>query len=543
QDLIEKASENYKNKDKYTPKIENDFKCLVSIDSFESENKNSTYQCLGFSSLQDQISFTENFCSLEQLTEFRDKSNSTQISALSRKLQNNLSLNGYDQNVVDQCSKLILAEENNQQVVGKISSMVKNIEESTSLHHIAATSGRSLSEPKNGLNLGSCLGHRGKRDTNRCLALWKDIDKFNEEESEKRSVNKIKINSEIFVYYIKDVEDESRRVQLIDLASQVKVTGKFQDLVNKIVRSREAISHLNKVGKVSGALMYGMVAKNALADFLNDDYKGVAINLGFIAGGRGLTKIAKAVSTKGVGIITDGKVLLGRSLKAASPFLARSTSAFVVYDLANQIKELESGDKDALIPVIGDSVYLGIDAAEIGIEVAEAFEVLEGVSSVTGPIGTTIGAVVFIGTDVYMAVKRVDKIDKVVHLTGGEKFIEGLRAFIGMKPEQYVEELMEEKQANNQLVKQGLEYLKQHNDIQRYVFPTGKSVIDSCDTFTIKSEICTRGYLPPIESEIKSNIKRSCVGAGTGMYTISEREKCKVKIQVDLDSVVCTHFA
>ncbi|WP_339047985.1 latrotoxin-related protein [Candidatus Mesenet endosymbiont of Phosphuga atrata] len=536
QDLIEKASENYKNKDKYTPKIENDFKCLVSIDSFESENKNSTYQCLGFSSLQDQISFTENFCSLEQLTEFRDKSNSTQISALSRKLQNNLSLNGYDQNVVDQCSKLILAEENNQQVVGKISSMVKNIEESTSLHHIAATSGRSLSEPKNGLNLGSCLGHRGKRDTNRCLALWKDIDKFNEEESEKRSVNKIKINSEIFVYYIKDVEDESRRVQLIDLASQVEVTGKFQDLVNKIVRSREAISHLNKVGKVSGALMYGMMAKNALADFLNDDYKGVAINLGFIAGGRGLTKIAKAVSTKGVGLITDGKVLLGRSLKAASPFLARSTSAFVVYDLANQIKELESGDKDALIPVIGDSVYLGIDAAEIGIEVAEAFEVLEGVSSVTGPIGTTIGAVVFIGTDVYMAVKRVDKIDKVVHLTGGEKFIEGLRAFIGMKPEQYVEELMGKKQANNQLVKQGLEYLKQHNDIQRYVFPTGRSVIDSCDTFTIESETCLRGYLSPIESEIKSNIKRSCVGTGTGMYTTSKYEKCKVKIQVDLNS-------
>ncbi|MFP3027138.1 MAG: hypothetical protein ACEY3L_13235 [Wolbachia sp.] len=38
----------------------------------------------------------------------------------------------------------------------------------------------------------------------------------------------------------------------------------------------------------------------------------------------------------------------------------------------NQIKELRSGDKDALIPVIGDSIYLGADAAEIGIEVAEA---------------------------------------------------------------------------------------------------------------------------------------------------------------------------
>jgi len=489
QDLINKAAENYQNRDKYTPKVESDFKCLISVDGFKRENKEPTYQCLGFSSLQDQISFTENFCSLEQFTEFRDKSNSTQISALSRKLQNNLSLNGYDQNVVDQCSKLILAEENNQQVAGKISSMVKSVEEFTLVHPIAATSGRSLGEPKSRLNLGSCLGHGRKRDTNRCLALWKDIDKFNEEKSEKRNVKKIKINSEIFVYYIKGVEDESKRVQLIDLASQVEVTGKFQGLVNKIVRSREAISHLNKVGKVSGALMYGVMAKNALADFLNDDYKGVAINLGFIAGGRGLTKIAKAVSTKGVGLITNGKVLLGRSLKAASPFLARSTSAFVVYDLANQIKELESGDKDALIPVIGDSVYLGIDAAEIGIEIAEAFEVLEGVSSVTGPIGATIGTVVFIGTDIYMAVKRVDKIDEIVHLTGGEKIIEGLRAFVGMEPEKYIEELMEEKEANDQLVKLGLEYLKQHNDIQKYVFPSGKSVKVNCATIETR-ELC-----------------------------------------------------
>ncbi|RDD34026.1 Ankyrin repeat [Wolbachia endosymbiont of Cylisticus convexus] len=134
QDLIEKVSENYNNKDKYTPKIENDFKCLISIDGFESENKNPMYRCLGFSSLQDQISFTEKFCSLEQLTEFGDKLNSTQASVLSRKLQNNLSLNGYDQSVVGQCSKLILAEENNQQVIGRISSMIKNVEESTSLN-------------------------------------------------------------------------------------------------------------------------------------------------------------------------------------------------------------------------------------------------------------------------------------------------------------------------------------------------------------------------------------------------------------------------
>jgi hypothetical protein len=63
-------------------------------------------------------------------------------------------------------------------------------------------------------------------------------------------------------------------------------------------------------------------------------------------------------------------------------------------------------------------------------------------SSVTGPIGGAIGAVVFVGIDIYMAVKRVDGI---IHLTGREQFIEGLRAFVGMQPELYIQELMEEK--------------------------------------------------------------------------------------------------
>ncbi|WP_264707159.1 ankyrin repeat domain-containing protein [Wolbachia endosymbiont (group A) of Acrocera orbiculus] len=205
QDLIEKASENYKNKGKYTPKIENDFKCLVSIDSFESENKNSTYQCLGFSSLQDQISFTENFCSLEQLTEFRDKSNSTQISALSRKLQNNLSLNGYDQNVIDQCSELMITRDEsngtrisesssklqstlllngyNQSIVGqywvsKISAIVKNMQEFA-----------SLSQSENKLDLGGCLSERRKRSSDFCPVFLEGIhNELNREESERKNI-------------------------------------------------------------------------------------------------------------------------------------------------------------------------------------------------------------------------------------------------------------------------------------------------------------------------------------------------------------------
>ncbi|CAQ54400.1 ankyrin repeat domain-containing protein [Wolbachia endosymbiont of Culex quinquefasciatus] len=318
--------------------------------------------------------------------------------------------------------------------------------------------------------LPSTSSGRSKREAigEKCLFTWEDVDEFNEEKDEKRDLSKIKIDSERFVSYIKDLPKE-KQSQLIQLASEVKIGDSSQGLVSKLIGNQKVMNHL---GRVAGMTMHGMMAKNVLADFLNGNYQGAAINVGFIAGGQGFAKVAEAASLKGLKLAEEGKLLVGQSLKAASPFLARGTSAFVVYDLVNQIKAFKNGTEEALVGVVGDSIYLGVDAAEIGVEVAEAFGVLEGVSSVTGPIGATIGAVVFVGTDIYMAVKRVDKIDQIIHLTGDEKFVEGLRAFIGMKPEQYIEELMEKKQLYNQLVKQGLGYLKQHSDIQSYVFPT-----------------------------------------------------------------------
>ncbi|WP_265030255.1 latrotoxin-related protein [Wolbachia endosymbiont (group A) of Philonthus cognatus] len=381
----------------------------------------------------------------------------------------------------------------------------------------------SLQESKR-FKAEDCLPQRSKREAeSECQFTWKDVDEFNTEKDEKRDLSKIKIDSEKFLNYIKDLQQE-KQSQLIQLASGVKITGESQSLVNKLISNQKVISHLSRVGKISGIAMHGMMAKNVLADFLNGDYQGVAINVGFIAGGQGFAKVAQAASMKGLEIASEGKLLLGRSLGAASPFLARGTSAFVVYDLVNQVKAFKNGTEEALVGVVGDSIYLGVEAAEIGIEIAEAFEVLEGVSSVTGPIGATIGAVVFVGTDIYMAVKRVDKIDQIIHLTGKEKFVEGLCAFIGMQPENHIQELLQEKQVSNQLARQGLEYLKQHSDIQSYVFPTGKSVVDSCRKVPYKTSECSSGGLG---------------GRCLKTHTVTRyAEECTTKFEVDLDSTV-----
>ncbi|WP_341816351.1 ankyrin repeat domain-containing protein [Wolbachia endosymbiont (group A) of Nomada goodeniana] len=418
----------------------------------------------------------------------------------------------------------------NEESYSEILTVIKEIKEKLQEENSVNLSEFEKLERK--LNSRSCLPStsvfsRRRREVSaeKCLFTWEDVDEFNLEKDENRDFGKIKVDSAKFLDYIKDLPEE-KLSQLIGLVDQVEITDKSQSLINKLICNQKTMNYLSRVEKISGMTMHGMMAKNILADFLNDNYQGVAVNVGFISGGQGFAKVAEAASLKGLELASRGKFLLSRSLKAASPFLARGTSAFIVYDLINQVKEYKNGTEEALIGTVGDGIYLGVDAAEIGIEVAEGFELLEGVSSVTGPIGATIGAVVFVGTDIYMAVRRVDKIDEFIHLTGSEKFIEGLRAFIGMEPRQYIEELMEEKQLNNQLVNQGLEYLQQHSDIKRYIFPTGKQVTDSCLQVPYDAIECIRrGGLDG----------KWCFATQT---VTKYYQECATKFQVDLNNEV-----
>ncbi|WP_218814683.1 hypothetical protein [Rickettsiella endosymbiont of Dermanyssus gallinae] len=246
---------------------------------------------------------------------------------------------------------------------------------------------------------------------------------------------------------------------------------------------------------------------------MRGDNTGVAINLGFIAGGQGFARVAQIASAKGSQLALEGRRLLGSSLRAASPFLARGTSVFVAYDLVNQIKAYQKGNPDAVVSIVGDSIYLGVDAAEVGIEVAEAFALLEGVSSITGPIGAGIGAIVFVGTDVYVAVKQVEKEDTLIHLTGKERFIEGLRAFTGLSAAENIARLLEEKQANTRLFMDGMAFLKNNTDIQRSILPTAKTVKVCKEVKALIPSFCGGGLgdavcSPPFERRITECIDK-----------------------------------
>ncbi|WP_410542545.1 ankyrin repeat domain-containing protein [Wolbachia endosymbiont of Tetranychus urticae] len=364
-----------------------------------------------------------------------------------------------------------------------------------------------------GCSSTTTLGRRRRR-ANTCEWISSnDISKILEENTNVIDQT-MTINSDLFLKYIQDESlSENKRFQLIQLAGKERLTGESSSLANKLISNQRVMSHLDRIGKVSGAAMQGMMAKNILADAVNGDYQGLAINLGFTAlpsgvkaaenaALEGLNAASQASYARGFKLAPLVESSLAQSFKLSSSFLARGTSGFIAYDLYNEVKEYKKGNKDALVGVVGDSVYLGVDAAELGIEVAEGFGILEGVSSVTGPIGATIGAVVFVGTDIYQAVKKVENIDRLVHLTEKERFIEGIRAFLHVSPEPYIEELLREQLFASQYIYKAVDYLKHHTDVRKYVFPTMKSerncqfVKTLAYPCTAISDSCGLTYLP-----------------------------------------------
>ncbi|WP_218813948.1 hypothetical protein [Rickettsiella endosymbiont of Dermanyssus gallinae] len=135
--------------------------------------------------------------------------------------------------------------------------------------------------------------HRRKRNTleEACQSLWEDVDKFNEEKEKPRDFNKIKINSDRFIAFLENPSlSEARRVPLFELADKRPVMGTSQDSVDGLIKYKKNLRYLHKVGHLSSMATQGMMLKNTLRDFFQEDYKGVAINIGFIAGGQGFAK-------------------------------------------------------------------------------------------------------------------------------------------------------------------------------------------------------------------------------------------------------------
>lgn len=263
-------------------------------------------------------------------------------------------------------------------------------------------------------------------------------------------------------------------------------------------REKEQVltSHIKKIGQVSNWISSGLMSKATLSSLLQGDFASVAVNFALIAGSKITEKLSNAMLTQGEELASDEVTLLtkelslenkaalslllnnevlsvgkrrflGKAMQVVSPFMRRGTSIFFAYNLGNEIKSYQQGHSALLPDIISNGVIVGVDGLEAGIEGAEFLGVITGISEVTGPLGEAIATLVWLGVDVYEAKQQVDYLEKFIHLSRKEEFIQGLRAFFYMSPSAYLEVKID-----NQLVQRALDFLKLHTEIKRYVFPT-----------------------------------------------------------------------
>ncbi len=263
-------------------------------------------------------------------------------------------------------------------------------------------------------------------------------------------------------------------------------------------RVKKAISnkHIEMLDTIVKFTSTGLFTKDILSALLRGDFNSVAANFALLSGSIIAGKISNELLSAGEILSADEKILLekevflqdkaalallfdedviavgkrkflGNMLKVSSPFIARGISALFIFDLVKEINAYKKGDSFLLPDIISTGVIVGVDGIEAGIESAEILGLISEVSAFTGPIGEGISVVAWLGIEGYHVKEQLQEIEKHVHLTTKEAFFQGLRAFFSLKPSHYITI----KAANNQLVQKAIDFLKQHTDIKRYVFP------------------------------------------------------------------------
>ncbi|WP_264337371.1 hypothetical protein [Wolbachia endosymbiont (group B) of Dolichovespula media] len=83
----------------------------------------------------------------------------------------------------------------------------------------------------------SCMGQssRSKRSVNSCLFSKDDVEKFSKGKVDENNVDKVIIDSEKFLTYVKSSKDEGKNAQLIEFIGNKNIEGDYKYLVDKVI--------------------------------------------------------------------------------------------------------------------------------------------------------------------------------------------------------------------------------------------------------------------------------------------------------------------
>ncbi|MDQ8039358.1 MAG: NB-ARC domain-containing protein, partial [Rickettsiella sp.] len=266
-----------------------------------------------------------------------------------------------------------------------------------------------------------------------------------------------------------------------------------EELLRRPLDDLQIKAYFKKVGLAANFANLALFSKDTLSALIQGDFDSVAISFALLSSSRILGKISNKLLMKAeerlalgneklllekeldydtklaTSLFSDTEIMLvgkrrflGNVMKVAAPFVARGTSLLFAYSL---VKGLSDNQTD-WIDNLSNGAIIGIDLGEASIEGAEYLGFIAEVSEITGPIGEGLGFLTIAGIQLYHVEKELNTIEKWVHLSSREKFVQGLRAFFDLQPSDY----LEKKAYNNQLANKIIDFLKLHSEIQRYIF-------------------------------------------------------------------------
>ncbi|MGL5029389.1 MAG: hypothetical protein ACRC6C_04840 [Wolbachia pipientis] len=98
----------------------------------------------------------------------------------------------------------------------------------------------SQQQPKNKFNLNLCVqqSSRSKRSINNCLFSKDDVEKFSKGNIDENNVDKIEIDSEKFLTYVKNSQDEAKNAQLVEFIGDKSIEGDRKYLLDKVIEDQ-----------------------------------------------------------------------------------------------------------------------------------------------------------------------------------------------------------------------------------------------------------------------------------------------------------------
>uniref|UniRef100_A0A915I2P1 Uncharacterized protein n=1 Tax=Romanomermis culicivorax TaxID=13658 RepID=A0A915I2P1_ROMCU len=238
------------------------------------------------------------------------------------------------------------------------------------------------------------------------------------------------------------------RLKKEDDAVKVDETKVKEMIVRKNALMEE---HLTSIYEISGKIQVGLLARDFLGDVVRGDYKRLAVDTMFFGGLLVTQKLGRMASSAGARL---GSVVL-KSFGLCLPKLA--FDAYMIYEIVEQIKT-----KDVQ-GAITTGVYLLLDLAECAAEIMVAFGLI---NPIIVPILAIASTLLLVGQAIYEAVAKVKEINHIIPLDPYEYEYEYFRELLHLGTDEYVQHLVDEKQANEFLASR---VLKNYRNINRFL--------------------------------------------------------------------------